>query len=485
MNAEIATLSSTLSAVDAPSAGRGLFAGPALVPGPGHVPELEAFDRLDALMHRRRGAAPRGAHRMRALCHELGEPQRELATIHVVGTDGKTSIVRIVASLLTALGLRCGETTSPHLQDVTERVRVGGHEVTREQLLAGLDQLEPAIERAERALGEPITFFETITALALRRFADGPVDAAIVEAGIGGTGDATNVLDSRVTVLSLVGHDHAELGDTLAEVAAEKAGIVVPGGYLIAAAQRPEVTATIERVVAERGARLLLAGRDLGVLTRRPTPGGQHVGLRGLDGSYLRGRLPLAGAHQAANAAVALVAVQSFLGTTDLDPEKLRAGLAAVRVPGRVEVVRSPSAPPIVLDGAHDREATRALVAAIRGTFGPSGVTIVLGISGGRDPAPLLDELAALDPQVIVTRASSPTSTPVDDLLGRVRAAGFEATGASDPIAALREAQRRTSADGCLVVTGSLHLAGEVRGLLQAASAEELEQRDDPLSSAG
>ena len=491
MTTDSATWAWPRSNVDAPAAGQASLVGPTIVPGLGSVPdpevapELEAFDRLDALMHRRRGSAPRGAHRMRALCHELGDPQRELATIHVVGTDGKTSIVRIAASLLTALGLGCGETTSPHLQDVTERVRIDGHELTREQLLAGFDRLEPAIERAEHALGEPITFFEAITALALRRFADDPVDAAIVEAGIGGTGDATNVLDSRVAVLSLVGLDHAELGDTLAEVAAEKAGIVVPGGQLIAAAQRPEVTATIERVVAERGGHLLLAGRDLGVLTRRSMPGGQEVGLRGLDGSYLRGRLPLAGAHQAANAAVALAAVQSFLGTTDLDPDSLRAGLASVRVPGRVEVVRSPSAPPIVLDGAHDREASRALVAAVRGTFGPSGVTVVMGISGGRDPAPLLAELATLDPHLIVTRASSPTSTPVDELLDRVREAGFEATRAADPIAALREARWRTPPGGCLVVTGSLHLAGEVRGLLQAACADEVDQREDPLSSAG
>lgn len=460
MTAEIATLSSPLSEVAAPATGK--------------LPELEVFDRLDALMHRRRGAAPRGTHRMRALCRELDDPQRELATIHVVGTDGKTSIVRIAASLLTALGLRCGETTSPHLQDVTERVRLGGHEVAREQLVAGLDRLEPAIERAERAVGEPITFFEAITALALRRFADDAVDAAIVEAGIGGTGDATNVLDSPVAVISLVGHDHVELGDTLAEVAAEKAGIVVPGGSLIAAAQHPEVTATLERVVAEQGARLLLAGRDLGVLTRRPIPGGQDVGLRGLDGSYLRGRLPLAGAHQAANAAVALVAVQSFLGTTDLDPAKLRAGLAAVRVPGRVEVVRRPSAPPIVLDGAHDREAARALVAAVRGTFAPSGVTVVLGISGGRDPAALLAELEALDPHVIVTQASSPTATPADELLRHVRMAGFEARSAPDPSAALRAALHRTPEGGCLVVTGSLHLAGELRGLLRSSHLDEL-----------
>lgn len=445
----------------------------------GAVHALAPLDRLDALMHRRRGAAPRGTHRMRALCHELGDPQRGLPTIHVVGTDGKTSIVRIAASLLTALGWRCGETTSPHLQEVTERIRLDGDELPRTELLAGLDRLGPAMDRAERTVGEQVTFFEAITALALRRFADDPVDAALVEAGIGGIGDATNVVDSSVAVLALVGHDHAELGDTLEEVAAEKSGVVPLGGSLISAAQRPEVVATIERVVAERGGRLLLAGRDLGVRSRRPAPGGQEVGLCGLDGSYVRGWLPLAGSHQAANAALALAAVQRFLGTTDLDPVRLRAGLAAVRVPGRVEVVHPVVGPQIVLDGAHDREAARALVAAVRGSLRPSSVTVVLGVSGGRDPAPLLAELAVLDPQVVVTRASSPTSMPVADLLRRVRAAGFHATAACDPRLALLTARQLTPSEGCLVVSGSLHLAGEVRGVLQA-SAEGLHGGDVP-----
>lgn len=440
--------------------------------------ELEVADHLDALMHRRRGRAPRGTHRMAALCRELGDPQRDIPTVHVAGTDGKSSIVRIIGSLLTSLGYRTGETTSPHLQEVTERIRIDGAQVTRSELLAGLAVLEPVIGRAEEAVGEPVTFFEAITALALRRFAEEPVDAAVVEAGIGGVGDATNVVDSRVAVLSLVGRDHAELGDTLGEVAAEKAGIVTPGGVVVSAAQRSEALEAIERVVAERGGQVLLADRDLGVMARRPGAGGQYVDLRGLDDTHLRGWLPLVGAHQAANAAVAFATVQRFLGTTDLDQHDLRTGLAAVRLPGRVEVVRPSVGPTIVLDGAHDREAARALAQTVAATLQPSGVTIVLGVSGGRDPGPLLSELAALDGiagspvEVVVTQASSPTSMPVRELARRVRRGGFRVTVASDPEVAVQAAARTTPVAGCLVVTGSLHLVGEVRGLVTASWAD-------------
>ncbi len=423
-------------------------------------------DPLELLTQRRRGGAPRGTHRMAALCHELGDPQVRLPTIHVAGTDGKTSTVRIIASLLHALGYRSGETTSPHLQDVTERIRIGGVPVARTELLAHLPGLEAAIERAETGVAETVTFFEAITALALRVFEDRQVDAAVVEAGIGGRGDASNIVRARVSVLSRIGLDHVELGSSLHEIATEKAGIVEPGSTLITSAQLPEAARAIEGVVTQRGASLLRAGRDFGVLTRRPIPGGQLLGLRGLDGSYLRGRLPLTGQHQAANAAVALAAVQRFLGTTDLDPAGLRAGLAAVSVPGRVEVIRPHEGPPVVLDGAHDLDAVRALLTAVREALQPASVTLILGTSGARDPEPLLAELDGLAPSVIVTQAATPTSTPVEELAERLRCAGRMPAVAIDPTQALGMAVRETSPDGLVIVTGSLHLVGEVRSVL-------------------
>lgn len=407
---------------------------------------------------------------MRALCHELGEPQDTLRTVHVAGTDGKTSTVRIIASLLDALGVACGETTSPHLEDVTERIRIGGRAVPRAALLGYLPGLEAAIERAEADVGERITFFESITGMALRVFADRAVDAAVVEAGIGGTGDASNVVHADVRVLTRVGLDHAELGATLSEVATEKAGIVESGGTLIVGAQTAEAWRAIERVIADRGATLLRAGHDFGVLTRRPAPGGQAVGLRGLRGSSVRGRLPLPGAHQAANAAVALAAVQCFLGTTDLDPARLRAGLAAVRVPGRIEVTRRDGTPPVVLDGAHDRLAVRALTTTLRESLRPRTATVVLGLSGGRDPRPLLEELAVLEPRFVVTRSASPTAMPAQELAGQVRRWGAQATVAEEPADALEAAAAMTPPGGLVVVTGSLHLVGDARRALGTAA---------------
>lgn len=437
------------------------------------VSALPTVDPLEELAARRRGTAPRGTHRMRALCHALGDPQYGLPTIHVAGTDGKTSTVRMIAALLTALGWHCGETTSPHLQDLTERIRVAGVPVARTDLLQAIPRLNAAIDRAEVAIGEPVSFFEAITALALTTFRERAVDAAVVEAGIGGSGDASNIVQARVAVLTPVGLDHAELGATHAEVATEKAGIVAPGGLLITAAQVPETARAIERVVAERGGLLLRAGRDFGVMTRRPTPGGQLVGLRGLDGSVIRGRLPLAGQHQAANAAVALAAVQRFLGTTDLDPSQLRAGLAAVRVPGRVEVTHPYEGPRVVLDGAHDREAIRALVTAVRESLRPSGVTVILGTGGGRDPVPLVTELGELAPRVVVTQASSPSATPASVLGARLAEAGTAAAVVDDPSDALAQALRQTPPGGLVVVTGSLHLVGEVRTVLAAAQGPD------------
>ena len=435
-------------------------------------PTVSDADLLDTLVHRRRGRAPRGTHRMAALCHALGDPQAHLRIARVAGTGGKTSIVRIMSSLFTALGVVCGETTSPHLQHASERIRLDGHTVRPELVAARWRDLQDAIAMAEAQTGESVTFFEAITGLALRLFADRQVELAVVEAGIGGITDATGALPSGVVVLSRVGYDHPELGADLAQVAREKAGIVAPGGVLVCAAQEPSAAVVIEGVVADRDATLLRAGRDFGVDTRRLVPGGQLVGLRGLDGSGIRGFLPLRGAHQAANAAVALAAVQSLLGTTDLDPVRIRAGLAAVNVPGRIEVVGRRDAADVILDGAHDTDAMEALAGCLAENVPARPITVVFGVSGRRSPEPLLERLRGLDARLIVTATGTPQAMPVEELQRRAQLGGSGALPAPDPVTALASATALTPAGGVIVVTGSLHLVGAVGLLLQDTDAQ-------------
>lgn len=450
------------------SAAVGVRDGPRAVPAAVGRPDPGAT-ALAALGARRRAAAPRGDDRARALCEALDSPHLAVPAIHVAGTDGKTSVVRIVAALLAALGVRAGDTTSPHLQDVRERIRVAGRPLADARLTAACAPLPAALTEAERRVGEPPTFFDAVTAVALWALADAAVEVAVVEAGIGGAGDATNVVQGRVAVLTPIGLDHPELGTSHAEVAAEKAGIIQPGGVVVVGAQVPAAATAIARAAGARGATLPQAGRDFGVRARRATADGQVVDLCGLRGSRLRAWLPLLGAHQAANAATALAAVQAFLATTRLPVHRLRRGFAAARVPGRVELVRRPGTATVVLDGAHDPLAVRALLATLRELAHPGPRVVVLGVSGGRDPVALAAPLRELGALVVTTAASAPGATPAERLARRLWCGGVAALPVPGPGRAVEEATRLAGARGLVVVTGSLHLVGEARTALGRA----------------
>lgn len=421
---------------------------------------------LAALASRRRGTAPRGQHRMQVLCAGLGSPQLTLPAIHIVGTDGKSSVARIVTALLEAVGIATGETTSPHLTQLRERIRIHGRLITDEALARVSVRLTAALAEVDRRVGEPATFFEAVTATALAAFVDAGVEVAVVEAGIGGAGDATRVVRGRVTVVTPVSDDHPELGTTTAEIAREKAAVVTPGGVMVSSAQLPEVEAVLARVAAAHGARHLRAGHDFGVLARQPVTGGQRVALRGLDGAVVEAVLPLRGAHQAANAATALAAVQACLGTTDLDPAALGAGLATVTAPGRVELVPRAGVADVVIDGAHDVSAVRALVATLR-ELGPVGTCIaVLGVGAGRDPRPLARLLGEFCPVLVATEARAPSATRAEIVADLVRGEVGEVVVTPAVTEAIAAASARVPADGLVVVAGSLHLAGEARDAL-------------------
>lgn len=411
---------------------------------------------------RRRGVAPRGTTRIAAVCEELGRPQGDLDAIHVVGTDGKTSVTCMVSAILTAHGVRTGDTTSPHLSRVGERIRVDGAELDDATLELLAKHVGHAIEHVEPGLDHPVTFFEALTAGALRAFVDAGVRIAVVEAGIGGRGDATAIVDARTCVLTPVGLDHPQLGATHREVTLEKTGAVRSGGTLVVAPQVADVIDTVRQVARARDVGLLVAGEDFGVPGRRRVGAHQVVTLRGLDGRDVEVRLGVHGAHQADNAAVALATVQAHLGVDAVDPDAVARGLGRVRVPGRGEVVDTIDGP-VLLDGAHDVMAARALRAMLDEVRCAGRVAVVLGTSAGRNPVDLARRFAGADVAFVATAADEPGATSSREIAASLRDAELEVLDEVPCQDAVEVARRWCGARGLVVVTGSLHLVGAVR----------------------
>ena len=342
--------------------------------------------------------------RIEVLLDLLGSPQRAYPSIHLTGTNGKTSTARMIDSLLRALGLRTGRYTSPHLETVRERISLDGEPIDEERFVDMYREVAPLADLVDEAVGEPLTYFDMTTALAFAAFADAPVDVAVVEVGLGGAEDATNVLQAGVAVLTPIGLDHTEwLGDTLEDIALHKAGIIHSGATVIAAVQEEEAV----RPILERAPR-----------SARPSPGRARVrgaapgGRRrwpGADAPGPRRRvrrvfLPLHGAHQAQNAALALAAVEAFLGAgakRQLDIEAVREGFATTSSPGRLERVRN--APTVLLDAAHNPHGMAATVTALQEEFAFSQLVGVLAVLGDKDAAGLLELL-----EPVSTRSSSP-----------------------------------------------------------------------------
>ena len=297
--------------------------------------------------------------KIRDLMDVLGSPQRAYPAIHLTGTNGKTSTARMIDALLRSHGLHTGRYTSPHLETVRERISLDGDPVSEERLVATYREVEPLAELIDARAAEPLTYFDMTTAMAYAAFADAPVDVAVVEVGLGGEDDATNVLEAGVCVITPIGLDHTEwLGDTIEDIAWAKAGIIHKGATVITAVQTEEAMRPLLERCVEMGATLAREGSEFGVVHRDIAVGGQMLTLQGLGGVYEEVFLPLFGAHQAQNAALALAAVEAFLGVgkgKQLDPGLVREGFATVDSPGRLERVRS--APTILLDGRTTRTA--------------------------------------------------------------------------------------------------------------------------------
>ncbi|WP_027660794.1 bifunctional folylpolyglutamate synthase/dihydrofolate synthase [Salinispora fenicalii] len=356
--------------------------------------------------------------RIEMLLDLLGNPQRAYPSIHLTGTNGKTSTARMIDSLLRAFGLRTGRYTSPHLETVRERISLDGEPVDEQRFVTTYREVEPLARLVDQRSAEPLTYFDLTTALAFATFADAPVDVAVVEVGLGGAEDSTNVLQAGVAVLTPIGLDHTEwLGDTISDIALHKAGIIHKGATVISAGQEEEAARPVLERCAEVGATIAREGAEFGVLHRAIAVGGQVLTLQGLGGQYEELFVPLHGAHQAQNAAVALAAVEAFLGAgarRQLDVETVREGFAAVSSPGRLERVRT--APTVLLDGAHNPQGMTATVTALQEEFAFSKLVAVLGVLGDKDAFSLLELLEPVVDQLVVTRNSSPRAMPTREL---------------------------------------------------------------------
>ncbi|WP_394253392.1 bifunctional folylpolyglutamate synthase/dihydrofolate synthase [Arthrobacter pityocampae] len=412
----------------------------------------------------------------------LGEPNRAFPIIHITGTNGKTSTARMIESILLAHDLRTGRFTSPHLSRVTERISIDGEPVRDETFVRVWDEIKPYLDIVDGELlvaGEPrLTYFECVTVLAFAIFADEPIDVGVIEVGLGGITDATNVGDGQVAVVTPISLDHTELlGDTVEDIALEKAGIIKPGAVLISAIQPRDAAQVLLERAREVGAEFRFEGVEFGVESRTVAVGGQVVSLTGLAGRYRELLIPLHGEHQAENAAVAVAAVEAFLGggERELETELVRNGLRAVTSPGRLEVVRT--APSIIVDAAHNPAGARAAARGINEAFDFSRLVLVIGALEDKDVAGMLaelhEELGGILEDVCLTQSTSPRSVPAADLLQPALAAGFAEEnitilpGLDDALEwAVMKAEENNDLSGGILVTGSITVVGETRTLL-------------------
>lgn len=416
--------------------------------------------------------------RISALMDVLGEPQRAYPSIHITGTNGKTSTARMIEALLGAFELRTGRYTSPHVQSVTERISLDGAPVSAERFIETYQDIKPYVEMVDSRQEYRLSFFEVLTGMAYAAFADAPVDVAVVEVGMGGSWDATNVIGGSVAVVTPIDLDHTDrLGDTPAEIATEKAGVIKRDATVIMAQQPVDAAQVLLKKAVEVDATVAREGLEFGVVARQIAVGGQLVTLRGLGGEYPEVYLPLHGAHQAHNAAVALAAVEAFFGigsehARPLDVDTVRKAFAAVASPGRLEVVRR--SPTVVLDAAHNPAGARAAAGAIGEAFEFTRLIGVVGASGDKNVRGLLEAFEPVFAEVVVTQNSSHRAMDADELAAvAVEVFGEDRVQVEPRLPDALEAaitlaeEEGEFAGGGVLVTGSVITVGEARLLLR------------------
>lgn len=432
-------------------------------------------DRVyDELLARIGESAPRPRlEPTRRVAELLGDPQRAYPVIHVAGTNGKTSTSRMIESILRAHGLRTGLLTSPHLVRVNERIVIDGRPISNRMLAANWDDIRPFLDMADAELvaagDEPLTYFEALTVLAFACFADAPVDVAVLEVGLGGEWDSTNVADGQVAVFTPIALDHTQrLGSTVEQIARTKAGIVKPVASVVSAAQSDDALEQLRRAAELTESSLQVEGQAFGLQSAAVAVGGQLLSVRGIAGTYPDLFLPLYGDHQGHNAALAIAAVEAFIGagSQPITGDVLAEGLATVTSPGRLQVVGTE--PTVIVDAAHNPHGAHALAAALRTYFTFDELAVVVGVLREKDAAGIVDELIPIASRFFVTQSASDRAVPADELAeltpsdGTTVAESFE-QAVQDARAWAAESSRRA-----VVVTGSITLVGEAIALAEA-----------------
>ena len=418
--------------------------------------------------------------RIAALLDALGSPELSYPTVHIGGTNGKTSTARMVDSLFTELDYRTGRFTSPHLESMLERISIKGEPISPEGFIASYNDIALYLDLIDSRQPHPISFFEAVTALAFVAFAEFPVDLGIIEVGMGGQWDATNVVSSAVSVIMPIGLDHTEyLGDTLEEIAQTKSGIIKPESHVVLAAQEPEVARILMEKIIEKSAIPYREGVEFSLLRRDIAVGGQMISIQGIYSQYTDIYLPLYGAHQASNAAVALATAEAFVGMA-LDEEVVRNAFANVKSPGRLEVLHRD--PTVIVDAAHNPHGARALANTLQTEFDFESIFCVLAILGDKDVIGVLKELEPVVDRLVVSQSNSPRAFEVEKLYAEaIKIFGADRvykeanlinaiTYASEQVTLLNQVSDGVSA---VVITGSVVTAGEARSVLKKIGRAE------------
>ena len=428
-----------------------------------------AADVYDELLARLGEAAPQPRlEATRRVVELLGDPHRAYPIIHITGTNGKTSTSRIIESLLRAYGLRTGLMTSPHLVRVNERIVIDGVPISNRALAANWEDIRPYLLLVDGELvaagEEPLTFFEALTVLAFASFAEAPIDVGVIEVGMGGEWDSTNVADGQVAVFTPIALDHTQrLGSTIEQIARTKSGIIKPVANVVSARQPPEALVELERAVELTESTIAVEGDGFALETTTVAVGGQVITVRGLAGVYKDHFLPLFGDHQAQNAAVAIAAVESFLGggSQPLVGDVLAEGLATVTSPGRLQIVGTE--PTVLVDAAHNPHGAAALAKAIGEYFTFDEVAVVLGVLADKDAAGIIAALAPVATVFVATQAESDRAIPAEELAELIRDSGAEVSETESFAEAAAEARAwaAKAPKRAVLVTGSITLVGE------------------------